>query len=468
MPPKKIRKASSSVNATVMRQSRPSSAARKQTSKQPSLRASSHTATTEVSSIPARTFDDNASEMQAPQSLSSEAQKLSGADVMMRIPAVESLRCLKDVDDRKKARSPGRPQGPVTVPEADNDMLTAGPQTSSTASLSGDTKGEHEDLTALQTKLRVLENQLAQETLEKKGAIEEARKHRELAKKDALEKARLNSKQEQAETMEKGREPGRTESRKQSDAVYARERKYADSLEMEVVARPSLDCIPETSPVLAMVDTKPVWQRQDGVFHTAGRGDPHRQQLEERGVVFESDSESDSLPEVPPLKSKPPYRDPLRQRPTDSWDLFDVAPQYHSDQWFFDADAKRAEIKTRSRRKATFGKALTASRHDRGEKVHHEIERETSPMLIKVPITCNVEEALDTDSEKTIRDAPVMSVESLKEISIKDYFGLPDDPIPLLASDGQLAYRDGTRNAFGKLSRAKQVFKVGRSMGQLE
>ncbi|MCJ1283902.1 hypothetical protein MMC26_003233 [Xylographa opegraphella] len=46
--------------------------------------------------------------------------------------------------------------------------------------------------------------------------------------------------------------------------------------------------------------------------------------------------------------------------------------------------------------------------------------------------------------------------------------GLPQNPIPVRI-DGMLAYRDGTRDANGRLPRAKQLFKVGRNVpGELK
>jgi hypothetical protein len=43
--------------------------------------------------------------------------------------------------------------------------------------------------------------------------------------------------------------------------------------------------------------------------------------------------------------------------------------------------------------------------------------------------------------------------------SLEELFDFPDNTIPII-SEGQLAYRDGTRTDDGRLPRAREVFKL--------
>ena len=325
---------------------------------------------------------------------------------------------------------------------------------------SQNTHGALQESEILRKKLAALEQHVREMEVkgkvlqqEKEVAIEEVRQASDKAKNDAIKKARQQM-------------------RKENEAARLLDRR-AEGLERQPkIARTSeLAQNADIDKNHASLVGTPLGERRDGLVHIADRNDHHRQQLEASGVVFDSDSDSDSLPEVPPPKSRPLRRDALWQRPKQSLDLFEVAPQYHQDRRFFDAEAKKAEIRSRPRRKATFGKVLAASRPERGDYVHHEIHRGMSPTLVKVPQDDD-EEDEENDDETRHEDASGERMsgpgqvrgERLLQMPLKDFWGLPDNPIATLATDGQLAYRDGTRNAAGKLSRAKQIFKVGRIM----
>jgi hypothetical protein len=43
--------------------------------------------------------------------------------------------------------------------------------------------------------------------------------------------------------------------------------------------------------------------------------------------------------------------------------------------------------------------------------------------------------------------------------SLEEFFDFPDNMIPII-SEGQLAYRDGTRTDDGRLPRAREIFKL--------
>lgn len=174
-----------------------------------------------------------------------------------------------------------------------------------------------------------------------------------------------------------------------------------------------------------------------------------------RGIVFESDDESDDGPEVPPPTPFKPPQDPLWHPPKSSRDLFEVSPQYQQENLFFDAEAKKKEIAARPSRKQTFGRILALSDRRRGTtKVHREVDRCLPPRMVRTRV---VDGSGGWD--------PFNEIEQTKEVEMtsEEFFGVPENALFCVTTTQQLAYRDGALDRWGKLPRVPddEKFEIG-------
>ena len=124
--------------------------------------------------------------------------------------------------------------------------------------------------------------------------------------------------------------------------------------------------------------------------------------------------------------------------------FFDVAPDLRP----FDREAKMAEILKRPTRKDTWGSNLSNVRPERGMYLHREVNQD-------IDINCQQDEScytvddIENDNEdssefeaSTFSKREVLRPSQLQWAKIT---GVPANPIPVLASDKTLAYREGTR-----------------------
>ena len=131
--------------------------------------------------------------------------------------------------------------------------------------------------------------------------------------------------------------------------------------------------------------------------------------------------------------------------------FYDEWPEYREEN-MFDAQAKLAEIIKRPTRKQMFGKPAFCSRLR---------VRDPAMEVPVVPVTASPEKRtkmlIDPNNPYPWEDSDVDPV--LEEYqSLDEFFDFPANMIPII-SEGQLAYRDGTRNDDGRLPRAREVFK---------
>ena len=181
----------------------------------------------------------------------------------------------------------------------------------------------------------------------------------------------------------------------------------------------------------------------------------HRYVLEAKGVIFESDSNSDSpSPELPTRTVKQQPRRPLWQRLEKSKDLFEVAPQYLQENVISNAfiEAKKREIALRPRRKQTFGRTLPVTKRVSGLDPHQQVDRqrEERPMIVTVSRDMNVD-SMDETNESGMAEF---------DIAFQDEVSMPKQAKPFMI-EGQLAFRDGTTLREGRMTRAKDIFRVG-------
>lgn len=457
MPTKRVRTEPVLARITETRQTRPSLAARKQSSVLPPLRVlplspkSTHSQSLDSDLHASRR---GGQELQSEQCSTNEIIETTTAPPRCPGQHLTPVGIRSSPEDRS-SRTTGRMDhiGLTTTKESFT-QTTPGLLDVQTPVDSPNTAEE------LEAKIAELEQRLIQAELVKKdfaSALESSELEKQRRRKEAIVQVRLEDK----EANESAPLHQRQEARASEQDLQAERLVRGPTLRNHNI-KPMFN---NAADVL-LENFRPQWQRQDGKESIAGPDDPHRQQLESQGVVFESDSDSDSWPEVPPSRPKPPLRDPFRLRSKNSLNLFEVAPEYLLDSSFFDYGAKKTEIRSRPRRKATFGKLLSSSRQERGFNAHDEISGNMSLGAILVPVPSG-EEDIDHEGDAIMPDAERPEGERLQEVSLRDFFGLPDDPIPIMDSDGQLAYRDGVRHADGHLPRAKQIFKVGGIPGQL-
>ena len=179
--------------------------------------------------------------------------------------------------------------------------------------------------------------------------------------------------------------------------------------------------------------------------------------MEARGIIFESDDDSDDGPGVPPPTPFKPPRDPFWCPPRSSRDLFEVAPQYQQENLLFDLEKKRREIAARPSRKQTFGKVLALSGRERGTvNVYREVERRVPLRIVRVMVA-------DVSEERD----PLQDAEQRREVevamSFEEFLGVPENAMLCTTTNGQLAYRDGALDQWGKLRRVPddEKFEVG-------
>jgi hypothetical protein len=177
--------------------------------------------------------------------------------------------------------------------------------------------------------------------------------------------------------------------------------------------------------------------------------------MKARGILFESDSDSDDGPEVPPPTPFKPPKDPLWRPLKSSRDLFEVAPQYQQENLFFDLEAKRREIASRPSRKQTFGKLLALCDRERGTaNVHRDVHRGLPPKMVRTRVVDTTE-----DMDPFREFAPTKEV----EMSLEEFLGVPENALLCTTTTGQLAYRDAVLDQWGKLRRVPddEKFEIG-------
>ena len=178
--------------------------------------------------------------------------------------------------------------------------------------------------------------------------------------------------------------------------------------------------------------------------------------MKARGIVFESDDDSDDGPEVPPPTPFKPPNDPLWHPPKSSRDLFEVAPQYRQENGFVDLEAKKKEIAARPSRKQTFGRVLALSDRERGTlNVHREVDRGLPSRMVRTRV---VDPSADMDPF-------TKEAEQTKEVEVtfEEFLGVPENAVLCLTTTQQLAYRDGALDRWGKLPRVPddEKFEIG-------
>ena len=131
--------------------------------------------------------------------------------------------------------------------------------------------------------------------------------------------------------------------------------------------------------------------------------------------------------------------------------FYDEWPEYREEN-MFDAQAKLAEIIKRPTRKQIFGKPALCSR------LHVREPPVDAPMLlVNASPAKRTKMLIDPSKPFPWEDSDVDQI--LEEYkSLDEFFDFPANMIPII-SEGQLAYRDGTRNDGGRLPRAREVYK---------
>jgi hypothetical protein len=79
------------------------------------------------------------------------------------------------------------------------------------------------------------------------------------------------------------------------------------------------------------------------------------------------------------------------------------------------------------------------------------------------------EEGLHTSFDRVHRspqkqgymNMPMTGEEVVEYTTVKEFFGMPHNPIPMINDKKKLVYRDGTRDKSGKLPRATQYYPTG-------
>ena len=194
--------------------------------------------------------------------------------------------------------------------------------------------------------------------------------------------------------------------------------------------------------------------------------------LKARGVVFDSDADIEESTEIPVPTPKKSRRSSFWCRPISATDLFEIAPHYKKETMLFDAEAKKREIEARPSRKKTFGRVLAYSRKDRGLNPHDEVDRRLPSRLVRVRIAGSPEADAYHEGEDDYPGftATVASAaRPIKEVmmTFESFLGVPQYPLICKTTYEQLAYRDGTLDARGKLPRVtdEEKFEVGNKGG---
>ena len=178
--------------------------------------------------------------------------------------------------------------------------------------------------------------------------------------------------------------------------------------------------------------------------------------LQNRGVIFEKGSSSESDVSMPPPRTKAAPKDPLWRCPQSSSDLFLIAPSLRANHPSFDVEQRKQEIAARPLRKK---RRLNISylRQERGENTHEEVKRVCPPRMIQLSstLTSELQDMVDRNAE-----GMASGQETQVEMTFGDFVGIPAKPMAILTEDKRLAYRNGTRDAKGALPRARERFIV--------
>jgi hypothetical protein len=180
------------------------------------------------------------------------------------------------------------------------------------------------------------------------------------------------------------------------------------------------------------------------------------QKLQDRGVIFEEGSSSDSDTGIPPPQTKPVPKDPFWRCPYSSTDLFLIAPHLSTNHSSFDVERKRMEIAARPPRKQR-RRNMSYLRQKRGENIHEEVKRSFAPRRVKASST-EISEHMDLMHVNAHGTATEQGPEA--EMTFCDFIGAPARPVAILTKDKQLAFRDGTRDIRGSLPRTRERFIV--------
>ena len=140
--------------------------------------------------------------------------------------------------------------------------------------------------------------------------------------------------------------------------------------------------------------------------------------------------------------------------------LFEEWPEYDPSNKAFDRAAKIAEIQARPRRKQRFRAPLS---RDSRTGLHIPYAPATAfNTSAGTSASFGRPNQSPSKTQRTFGPFQLENAESNLTMcdTWEEFFDLPSNPIPIM-HEGQLAYRDGTRNEDGLLPRAKVIFKTG-------
>ena len=186
-------------------------------------------------------------------------------------------------------------------------------------------------------------------------------------------------------------------------------------------------------------------------------------QMEASGILFESDSESEAPSKIPQPVPQRCMTRPSWQRPTTSLDLFEVMPQLRPEILLFDREAKLKEIAARPGKKQTFGKNLAGTNRTRGESFYKEIDRGYPPRVFKILVS-------DDSEDEIYGKVPSRKGRTKEaEMTFDEFIGNPKKAVFCMTTKTEeLALRDGTRDARGRLPRIPDEAKFEISRGRYE
>ncbi|KAF2142394.1 uncharacterized protein K452DRAFT_286816, partial [Aplosporella prunicola CBS 121167] len=161
------------------------------------------------------------------------------------------------------------------------------------------------------------------------------------------------------------------------------------------------------------------------------------------------------------------------KQPFNVKNLLATHPEMRSKVALFDKEAKIKEIEKRPKRKDCLTNSFARARRERPRgKPHNELERPL-PSTYKPPASYEGEGSRPRDATFSFderywgRDSEMSNAFSSQEAekfeTLEELLDLPKERIPILYENRHLAYRDGTLTN-GRLSRAKEIWKVGRNV----
>jgi len=181
-------------------------------------------------------------------------------------------------------------------------------------------------------------------------------------------------------------------------------------------------------------------------------------ELQERGVMFESDSDSDSPFEEQPARAHQTRRvDPLWQ-PTTSLDLFEIAPSLNPARESTTVSYFPRGRGVKPPKKHVWKNLLAYQCRERRIKLgnpHWEVDRKLSPRIV----TAVIEQEVDDDRAQTPNPLAIREVEKKTvEMSFPEFLGMPREPVVCYGkSKKELAFRDR------KNDRDKDFFRRSRA-----